>query len=66
MNNKSHNFYLHKLSFLREWWTQSWNVGCFNISGLRSRQTFKTSVCRATTHNVEETHILKMEFIVSL
>ena len=29
---------------------------------MRSRQTVKTSVCWATTHNVEGTHILKMEF----
>ena len=29
---------------------------------MKSNLTVKTSVCWATTHNVEGTHILKMEF----
>ena len=66
LNNKSHDFHLHKLSILREYRTQSLNVGCFDISRVRSNLTFKTSICWATTFSAEGTHILKMEFIVSL
>ena len=64
MNNKSHDFYLHKLLILREWWTWSWGEGCFDILGVRSKITVKASVYWVTTFSVDETYILKMEFIV--
>ena len=37
MNNKSHDFYFHKLLILRGLWTWLWNVGCFDILEIRSK-----------------------------
>ena len=42
----------------------SWSVGCFDISGVRTKVTIKISVCWAATFSVEGTYILKMEFII--
>ena len=66
LNNKPHNFYFHRLSILRGLWTWSWNVGCFDISGVRSNLTVKTSVYWVTTRSVERTHILKSCFLILL
>ena len=38
---------------------------CFDISEVRSNLMVKTSVYWVTVHNVERTHILKMESIIS-
>ena len=41
------------------------NVGYFDILGVRSNLTVKTSVYWVTTCSVERTHILEMESIIS-
>ena len=64
LNIKSHNFYSHRFSILRGLWNWSWNVDCFDILGVRSNLTIKTSVCWVTAYSVEGTHILKMESII--
>ena len=65
LNNKSHNFYFHRLSISRGLWTWSWNISNFDISIVRFNFTVKTLVCWVTTHSIERTHIFKMESIIS-
>ena len=43
-----------------------WNVSYFDISEVRSNSMVKTSVCCTATGSAKGTHILKMEFIISL
>ena len=61
------NHFSKKLDFINIWWimTWLWGVGCFDISGVRSKVTVNTSVYWATTFGVDGTYIPKMEFIVS-